>query len=135
MTQIKTDTSPLDKAVFGALNAGLVGAVFSIHCFNKNFETYNLTFKQRIGFVGRNIMLFSVIYGFNQFITDYLAKNGPVKNKYLITLTGTVVPLYIGYKAYNYKNKFVFFPKEYFLGLSVIFMLIEVFDLNMNKNH
>jgi uncharacterized membrane protein YwaF len=128
----KTDSTPLDKGVFGALNAGLVGFIFSIHFFNKKFE---IPRTNRFSFVGRNMLLFSTIYGLNQYIMDFIPKAGITRNKYIIDLCSTVIPISLGYFVYSYRNKFIFFTKEYFIGLGVIFMLVELLDVNVNKNN
>ena len=132
-SEIKTDSSPADKAVFGALNAALVGFVFSLHLFNKIFGLSELlTIRQKLSFTGRNMLLFSTVYGLNQYVLDYMRKS-KISDRNIINITSAVIPCLIGHTVYNYKNNFKYFTSGYFLGLAGLFYIIEQFDLNINR--
>ena len=111
---LKQEASPLDKAVFGSLNAGLMGFVFSLDLISKNSEFFRYN---KSSFIIRNIFLFSSIYGLNQFISEYNKKR--IKNKLIRIVSSSFIPSYVTYCIYSFKNNFAYFSTPYFSNFLV----------------
>lgn len=129
----KNSHSPLDKAVFGAINASIFGFVFSISLFNKNFEQFNYSFKNKLSFTFRNMLVLSTIYGTHQFIYEALdskyKKNYDFYMKSLRNFFSSCIPLYLGYKVYSYKNKNIIIPSTLFFYCGVLMFVIDSLEL------
>jgi hypothetical protein len=137
----KDDHSPLDSAVFAILNSAVFGFVFSLSMFNKNYESSNFSFKKKLGFMGRNILVISSLHGLNQylikltksrtgllFFRNYLGLRNEIIINLFSSLISTSLPAYLAYKIYYYKNAYILIEKKFFLGIGVVFFLFDYFN-------
>jgi hypothetical protein len=136
--------SPADLGVFGVLNSSLFGFLLSLSFFNKRYEPSKFSLMNKIKFVGRNMLAISALHGLNQYLINYFKSED--NKKYLKNISfddekklnllscfiSIILPTYMAYKIYYFRNDFILIDKKYFvIGGLILF----VFDyVNINKN-
>ncbi len=141
----KDDHSPVDCAVFAVLNSAVFGFVFSLSMFNKNYESSNFTFKKKLGFIGRNILVISSLHGLNQylikltksrngflFFRNYLGLQNEIIINLFSSLISTSLPAFLAYKIYYYKNEYILIDRKFFLGIGLVFFFFDYFNSSEN---
>ena len=147
MKNKKNNHSPIDIAVFSGLNSFVFGTLYTLSLFHPSLDESKLNIKGKIGLIIRNGSTITVIYGMNQFLRQYFSieenrkiikKNFYMNDKKLnicSSFISSIIPFYLGYKIYFFRNKNEFISKSVFIicGLSMLF--VELLDLNKNKKY
>jgi hypothetical protein len=137
--------SPADLAVFGVLNSSLFGFLLSLSLFNKRYEPSKFSSMNKVKFVGRNMLAISALHGLNQYLINYFKSEDNKKllkmvsfgdEKMLNILTcfiSILLPTYLAYKIYYFRNDFILIEKKYFVMGGLILFVFDYLNINNNQ--
>jgi len=137
--------SPADLAVFGVLNSSLFGFLLSLSLFNKRYEPSKFSLMNKIKFVGRNMLAISALHGLNQYLINYFKLED--NKKYLKNISfddekklnlftcfiSIILPTYLAYKIYYFRNDFILIDKKYFVIGGLILFAFDYVNINKNQ--
>jgi hypothetical protein len=146
MRTLKYDHSPLDYSIFSVLYSSLFGLIFSVSMFHKSLEPSNFCRREKLGFIGRNMLVICTLHGLNQFMSKYflIPSNRKkiknlirVKNEKLSTICASflssALPTYLAMKIYFFRNKKILIEKNFFAGYVIILMVFDILNSEEKK--